>query len=60
MFAKFWGYSTILLRASLRRIQRRFLQAQKEQKFTTKFVKDMVLNLIIAGRDTTACLLRST
>ncbi|CAE7326622.1 CYP704C1 [Symbiodinium sp. KB8] len=34
-----------------------FLQAQKEQKFTTKFVKDMVLNLIIAGRDTTACLL---
>ncbi|CAE7487140.1 CYP704C1 [Symbiodinium natans] len=34
-----------------------FLQAQKEIKFTTQFVKDMVLNLIIAGRDTTACLL---
>ncbi|CAE7655938.1 CYP704C1 [Symbiodinium pilosum] len=34
-----------------------FLQAQKELKFTTSFVKDMVLNLIIAGRDTTACLL---
>lgn len=33
-----------------------FVQAEEEH-FTDKYLRDMVLNFIIAGRDTTACLL---
>jgi len=34
-----------------------FVQSEDEQKLTTKGLRDTVLNFIIAGRDTTACLL---
>ena len=34
-----------------------FLQAEEEHGYSEGFLKEMVLNLIIAGRDTTACAL---
>ncbi|CAJ1337014.1 unnamed protein product [Effrenium voratum] len=34
-----------------------FLQTEKENNYSTTFLKEMVLNLVIAGRDTTACAL---
>jgi len=34
-----------------------FIQAEERERFTTKYLRDMVLNFVIAGRDTTACLL---
>ena len=34
-----------------------FLQAEKENNYSEAFLKEMVLNLVIAGRDTTACAL---
>lgn len=34
-----------------------FIQAEERERFSTKYLRDMVLNFVIAGRDTTACLL---
>lgn len=34
-----------------------FVQAEDQQHFTNKYLRDMVLNFVIAGRDTTACAL---
>jgi len=34
-----------------------FLQGETDGDFSTKYLRDMVLNFVIAGRDTTACLL---
>jgi len=34
-----------------------FTQAEEKQHFTADYLRDMVLNFVIAGRDTTACLL---
>lgn len=34
-----------------------FVQAEDQERFSTEWLRDMVLNFVIAGRDTTACLL---
>jgi len=34
-----------------------YLQAQTQERFSSKWLRDVVLNMIIAGRDTTACAL---
>lgn len=34
-----------------------FVQAEEQERFSTAWLRDMVLNFVIAGRDTTACLL---
>eukprot|EP00405_Crypthecodinium_cohnii_P037081 CAMPEP_0206539800 /NCGR_PEP_ID=MMETSP0325_2-20121206/8628_1 /ASSEMBLY_ACC=CAM_ASM_000347 /TAXON_ID=2866 /ORGANISM="Crypthecodinium cohnii, Strain Seligo" /LENGTH=568 /DNA_ID=CAMNT_0054037407 /DNA_START=95 /DNA_END=1801 /DNA_ORIENTATION=- len=34
-----------------------FIRAEEREKFTSKYLRDMILNFMIAGRDTTACLL---
>lgn len=34
-----------------------FVQAEEKQRFSNVYLRDMVLNFVIAGRDTTACLL---
>jgi len=34
-----------------------FIQSEEKERFTDKYIRDMVLNFVIAGRDTTACTL---
>jgi len=34
-----------------------FIQAEEKESFSTKFLRDVVLSFVIAGRDTTACTL---
>jgi len=34
-----------------------FIRSEEKERFTDKYIRDMVLNFVIAGRDTTACTL---